>query len=129
MSQDRKPSREQDSSALEKVTTAVDSKENDDCKAALDEIIGVMRIESGNSKEKADCEDALTEFGDYLRSESVRGRSVEILVKAVEQYFDNYDKWGGWDSAKNTLFWRNVVLQTKTPTCDDRVTNKIGGSI
>src|SRR3990167_5534987 len=74
--------------------------------------------------EDDNCDTALQAFRDYLeRPQGViktgKHFNIQLLVEAFKLYDANYDRFGGWGSHQNNLFWRKVIgyVQRFVPAC------------
>lgn len=81
-----------------------------------------------DAKTSDEEEKALQVLRDYLKldpNELITGKHFNhnMLIKAYELYEKYYVQFGGWDSPKNNLAWRNVIgyLQRFLPACDAQV--------
>jgi len=65
------------------------------------------------SKSDEECEDSLAIFRDNFEPvKEIRSGShfnPQLLTDVLEQYIKCYDDFGGYNSRKNNLFWRQVV--------------------
>lgn len=91
--------------------------------AELNKVVDAIAV----SRTNGDCEVALQAFRDYLEREN-KGKGViktgkhfniELLVEAFKVYEQKYTNFGGWDSRKSNVFWRNVIGYTQRflPAC------------
>jgi hypothetical protein len=93
-------------------------------KDALHEVISAI----ANSNTDKDCASALQKFRyylEYMKNEVIKtGKHFnhQLLVEAFKMYGEKYNDFGGLDSRKNNLFWREVIgfIERYLPSCDEQ---------
>jgi hypothetical protein len=99
--------------------TGEESKNNAVDSAELKKVVQAI----SDSATDADCEAALQAFKAYLKPKDIiqsgKHFNTDILIEAFKLYDEKYNDFGGWDSRRNNLFWRQVIgnIQCCLPSC------------